>query len=273
MKIVDDVPEPSQTSQEALQATSKPSPIDEGYHLIEGLPSALKLYPEGTRIYGRPLKVLEVKQLASINENNADNIINSIIRRAVKGIETDKILVADKLFILLWLRGTTYPDPTYGIHFQCDTCKKDSKYDFTLDKIETKQIDDKFTLDKLVFTLPNKDELTFAFPTIAEEKQSDSFKANLGSNIPDLDSDIVSQSVLIKKINGENKSMLEKYNYLATLQPSDYCYFLSYVERWSFGIKWIINVDCKDCGATSQIGAIFLSDPNFWLPRVSKDII
>lgn len=268
MKIVDDNDEATpQNTQQAHQASTTDSPIDHGFHLIEGLPSALKLYPEGTQIYGRPLKVLECKQLASINETNADNIINSILKRTIKGIDVDKILIADKLYILLWLRGTTFPDPSYGISFKCGLCEKESKYHFTLDKIETNQISSDFSLDKLTFKLPNKDEIEFSFPTIAEEKSADNFK-NTCSYIKDIDADFVSQCVLIKKINGEDKIMLEKYNYLASLAPTDYIYFLSYIEKYNFGIKWLINASCGHCGGTTPMAATFLGDSSFWLPRI-----
>lgn len=270
MKIVDEDAIPTQTVPEALQSISKPSPIDEGYHLIEGLPSALKLYPEGTEIYGRSLKVLEVKSLSSINETNADNIINSILRRSIKGIDVDKILVSDKLYILMWLRGTSFPSSEYGIPFKCSSCEKEVKYIFELNKIETRQIDENFTIDKLKFTLPNKDVIDFAFPTIAEEKLAENFKATC-PYIKDIDSDIVGQCVLIKAINGESKTMLEKYNYLTTMNPNDYCFFLSYVERWSFGIKWVIQATCSLCGGSTAIGATFFADSDFWLPRISID--
>ena len=60
---------------------------DPNYYEILGLPSKMKFYPEGTKLYGRPLKVLEIKQLAAINEDNADSVINSILRRTIKGIK------------------------------------------------------------------------------------------------------------------------------------------------------------------------------------------
>jgi hypothetical protein len=72
------------------------------YWAINGLPSNYLLYPKGTQILGRPLKVLEVKKLSSINEENADFIINDILKRTIKGINIDNLLVADKLFIILW---------------------------------------------------------------------------------------------------------------------------------------------------------------------------
>jgi hypothetical protein len=273
MKIIDDVPETSQTTQEAPQSVSKENPIDSGYHAIEELPSAGRFYPEGTIIYGRPLKVIECKQLSSLNENNGDALINSVLRRAIKGIDVEKILVADKLYILLWLRGTTFPSSDYGIDFTCDLCKKSNKYNLSLDHIQTRQIEESFTLDKLHFKIPNGDEIDFSFPTIAEEKLADQFKANMGSKIPDLDSDIVSQCVLLRKINGESKTMLEKYNYIATMKPSDYTYMLSYIEHWSFGIKWVIDVSCKECGGANTISAIFFMSSEFFLPRYdfSKD--
>jgi hypothetical protein len=246
--------------------------IAEGFFEILGLPSAMKLYPDGTRIWCRPLRVIECKQLAGINSENADNIINSVLKRAVRGLEHEKILVADKLFILLWLRGVTFPDPSFGINFKCNICEKESKYNFSLDKIEIRQIDEKFTADKLKFSLPNKAEITFAFPTISEEKMSENFIANT-TFVKDLDKDLVSQAVLIREINGEKKTMLERYNYLATLSPESYVFFLSYIEKWSFGIKYVITAECSLCGGPNQMGVFFLNDPGFFLPRVdiSKD--
>ena len=240
---------------------------DANYYKIEGLPSGGKFYPEGTEIFGRPLKVLEVKQLSSINEENADNIINSVLKKAIKGISVDEILIADKLYIMFWLRSNTYKESGYIMKYNCGTCKQDAQNEFKLEHLGIKNIDKDFTMDKLSFEMRgNKDKIVFSFPTIRQERVADEFKAN-SNFITNIDSDIVGLCVLIKSINGEQKSMLEKYNYIITLNPMDYAYLISYINKWSFGINPFVNVTCEHCGGTSVMGVSFQGD--FWIPEIS----
>ncbi len=74
------------------------------FYRIDGLPSLGKLYPEETVIEGRPLRVLEVKKLTTLSEENANYVINDVIRNCIMGINLDDLLVADKLYIVFWLR-------------------------------------------------------------------------------------------------------------------------------------------------------------------------
>lgn len=240
---------------------------DANYYQIEGLPSGCKFYPENTKIYGRPLKVLEVKQLSSINEENADNIINSILKKTIKGINIDDILIADKLYIVFWLRSNTYKESGYMMKYKCGTCKQETQHEFLLEHLGIRNIPDTFSLDKLEFQLKNKDKIVFGFPTIKQERIVDEFKVTASSYISNIDSDIVGLCVLIKTINGEPKTMLEKYNYIITLEPILYAYLVSYISKWSFGINPFVNVTCEHCGGGSVMGVTFQSD--FWIPEIT----
>ena len=42
------------------------------------MPSRFKFYPTDTRIFGRPLKVSEIKKLTSMDENNYNQIIKEV---------------------------------------------------------------------------------------------------------------------------------------------------------------------------------------------------
>jgi hypothetical protein len=241
----------------------------DNYYVIKGLPSGGKFYPQGTEIMGRPLKVLEVKQLSAINEDNADNIINSILRKSVKGLPIDDILIADKLFIMFWLRTNTYRESNYILNYKCGTCKEEVSYEFLLENLGIKNVPDTFSIERLTFKLKgNQDEIKFGFPTIKQERVADEFKNN-ASYINNIDTDIVGLCVLIKSINGESKSMLEKYNYIISLDPSDYAYLISYINKWSFGIDPIVNATCKNCGGVSLMGVSFQGD--FWIPSICID--
>ena len=265
-EVVQKVPQVQQVPQTPER---KVDTNDANYYKVEGLPSGGKFYPKGTEIFGRPLKVLEVKQLSSINEENADNIINSVLKKAIRGINVDDILIADKLYIVFWLRSNTYKDSGYIMKYNCSVCKQEAQNEFLLEHLGVKSIHKDFTMEKLEFIMKgNKDKLTFAFPTIRQERIADEFKAN-ATYITNVDSDIVGMAVLIKTINGETSTMLDKYNYITELSPSDYAYLISYINKWSFGINPFVNVTCEHCGGASVMGVSFQGD--FWVPEIPID--
>ena len=79
------------------QYQTKVDPL-EGFHEITELPSKFKLYPENTKIYAKPLDVLQNKDLTTINDSNINNIMTKVLRRSIKGISIQDLLVVDKLY-------------------------------------------------------------------------------------------------------------------------------------------------------------------------------
>ena len=69
---------------------------------VENIVSKYKLYPEGTKIWARPLKVPEVKKLSSLSEDNADFVITEILKKTIRGINIDDLLLVDKLFLIFF---------------------------------------------------------------------------------------------------------------------------------------------------------------------------
>ena len=69
-----------------------------------------KLYPQGTVIKIRPLNVQEIKYLATINEENATDIINEILEKCLllKGIEFDDIYLGDRTYFAFWVRINSF---------------------------------------------------------------------------------------------------------------------------------------------------------------------
>jgi hypothetical protein len=100
----------------------------ENVFFIEDLPSKYKLYPEGTKLYGRPLNVREVKKLSALNEHNFDIIIKEVLSTAITGYPISDILSGDKLYLIFWLRANTYKDARFVTPFICDECGKQSEY-------------------------------------------------------------------------------------------------------------------------------------------------
>jgi len=236
------------------------------YWPIEDIPSKYKLYPVGTSILGRQLKVPEVKKLALINENNFNFVINEILKVATKGINIDDLLLGDKIYIIMWLRCNTYREPGYDLSFQCSQCDKDSTYEFTLDKLNIKYIRDDFSYDKLNTTLKNGDNITFKFLTVKDEQIALKFKQTYAnSNMKVNDEDILNIANSIITINGKEDSLLNKYGYVNNLKSTEYAYINSYIKQFDIGVRYGVDATCKLCGGVTPVGITFQGD--FFIPE------
>jgi len=266
-KFVDD------TTVSSNQPTSVEQPVvvqttDPNFYEINGLPSRGQFYPEETKIFGRPMKILELKQLCNINSENADNIINSVLKRVIKGIDIDSVMSADKLFLIFWERANTYPNSGYTLKGKCSLCDKEFSYDLFIDKLDIKYLDESFTTDKLTVKLPNSgDVIRFEYPRVRDERTAENFK-NSTKVMKDADSDVISQAVLIQTINDKEMNILEKYSYIANMIPYDYAFFVSYIEHYSFGIRPVVIAQCSECGGEQPMAITFLGSPDFFIPTV-----
>ena len=250
-----------------IQAMQTPTNNDI-YDVIIGLPTDGKLYPEGTVIKARPLNVTEVKILAGMTEDNADDIVNDILQRTVIGIDVDDIYSADKLFIMFWLRANTYQESGYNVKFECGKCNTDSEFAFELDQLEIKQLTEetlKFLNDS--FELPNKDKITFSLLTVGDEKENVRFLKTNKSSFMNFDPEILAVCRMIDTINGKKLGMIDKYMYIIdTLNPSNYSFLESYLEDKSVGLEPTITVKCQKCGGASNTMLPFR--PDFFLPKI-----
>jgi hypothetical protein len=235
---------------------------------IEGIPTDYKLYPENTQIFGRPLTVKEVKLLAGMNETNFTFIINEILQNATSGIEIDELYVADKLYILFWLRANTYKNEGYSTEFVCSHCGAKNSYLFTMDKLKIISLSEKeFDPDQEIELLNVSDKIKINFPKVKDENQvTQMLKANKNSSIK-LDEDILSMAVMIKTINGEEMSLRYVYEYLNNLSVEDFAFIKSHLEDLDIGVSSDIPVFCSNtsCQEENLIEVRFHSE--FFLPK------
>ena len=238
------------------------------YWKIEGLPSKGKFYPEGVEILGRPMKVLEVKKISSMNEENGDFVINDIVKRCVTGIDTNDLYVADKLYIIFWLRANTYRDSGYVIPFMCPKCEKKSEYHFEIDNLEVKFIEDDFSPNKEISIL-NGDKVSFDYLKIKDEIFIDRFKELNSKMVGEIDDELLSMAQMIKSINGKQPTLLQKYNWIIGIEPGDYSYLKTYMEKKGMGMKPFVNIECKECGGTAPVGVSFREE--FLVPEYKFD--
>ena len=234
------------------------------YWEIKNLPSLNKLYPDGTRILGRPLKVLEVKKLSSLGDGNAEFIINDILRKTIKGINVDNILIADKLFLVMWLRSNSFKDSSYRVDFHCDKCEKDSDFHFDVDSdLEVQHLSNEYDPDKSL-RLSTGQTIKIKFLTIEDSNKVERFKEVNKGSFMEIDSEILTIAAMISEIDGEEVSLLRKYEFVIGSSPQDFSYIVSYIEKFGMGLKPYMNVKCTKCGGISQMAITF--HQSFFLP-------
>lgn len=244
------------------------SPTD-GFFPIDGIPSKYKLYPEGTKLHARPLKVLELKTLATLNENNVNLVINDVLSKAVKGLPIDDLIVADKLYLIFWLRAYTYKDSGYVIDFDCSECDTKSNYEFSLDCLNINDIKDNYDISKEIVLKKSGDTIKIGQLLIKDENNVQNFITKHRNSLMKFNEELLGIANLITEINGEELSMLLKYEYIVKLDPIDYLFIESYIKKYEIGIDPIMDVKCKTCGGTAPVAVTFRSE--FFIPTVDVE--
>jgi len=225
---------------------------------IESLPSQYKHYD--AKLYGRALNVRELKKLANINPMNANTMINDIIKSVIRGVDSGNILVGDKLYIILWLRANTYPQSGYSVEFDCPSCNDASTYDFKVDDIQINYISENEISGPI--TIEGK-SIEFKYVTISDEDRVTKFKEMVKKSMTKYDDDVLNMAASVVSIDGEQKSLMEIYNYINS-SPQVYSKVYGHIKQFEFGINEVLNVKCNKCGGIVPSGLTFRSD--FFLP-------
>lgn len=255
------------TSQDVISDLVKPD--ESGYIKIEGYPTGGMLYPKGTIIKARPMKVLECKMLAQADDENLEDVVNDILNRTLIGIDVNDIYTADKLYFVMWLRANTYQNSDFDVEFKCPLCKKNSAYAFTVDNLKIRQFDkDTLEVFQNEFELPqSKTKIKITALTVADEKANKKFMKEHERDLMSYDNEILYIAKMVKEINGEKKGMIEKYMFLTEeLTPGDYVYLQSFIQNKIAGLEPMIDVECNQCGGSTETVLPF--QPNFFFPEV-----
>tara|TARA_R110001592_G_C13031579_1_gene738448 strand:+ start:123 stop:989 length:867 start_codon:yes stop_codon:yes gene_type:complete len=241
--------------------------IDGNYWPIDDLPSKFKLYPEGTKIFARPLKVLEVKMLSSLNNDNFHHVITEVLKKCVRGINIDKLLVSDKLFIIFWLRANTYKESGYTVDFDCNVCNTESSYVFEIDNLDIIDIKDDYDPDGIIKLSQSGDEIRTRQLTIKEENNVKNFITRNKRSAAVYDEDILTIANLIESVNNKKMSLMDMYEYIINMNPIDFGKVETYLNHYDMGISPIMNVTCKNCGGMADVAVSFR--PEFFVPKAS----
>jgi len=291
-EAVEVVPEALSKDEESFdddikRTASTATPYGDNYYKIsmEDLPTRGKLYG-GADIYLRNFKVIEIKRLATVDENTANDVINDVMANVVKGYNYGDVAAVDKVALLFYIRMNTFPDPKYKINFACTNlvpdgdggqkeCGHGNKLFFTANDLDVKRVEDDFNENSLKFNLPNGDEIKWRFPLVSDEKgiliAVDKLKIEFekmeGYDSADVDSDIVSYAYVIDMINGQALSVADKYLYITeVMSPQDFIVLSNEMNnKFDIGVDTMIKTTCSKCGGRVSVPVMF--SPEFFLPE------
>ena len=202
--------------------------------------------------------MLEIKKLSSINDTNADYVINEVLRKTIKGINVDDLYIADKLFIVFWLRANTYRESGYVVNYQCSKCNTESTYHFEINNLEVQYLSDEFEANKEL-KLRSGETIKLNFLTVKDSLMIERFKEMNMKLFKEIDNELLNIAEMIKEINGENLTLIEKYRFILDMEPGDFSYISTYIENNGMGIKPYMNATCSRCGGTGPVGITFQS--------------
>jgi hypothetical protein len=253
---------------DSIGITVKPEEDDTNYWEIDDIPTKYKLYPDGTQIMARPLKVIEIKKLTSITDENADKVVNDILRKSIRGIDVNDIYSVDKMYLLLWLRANSFRDNRYVVGFDCELCSKETSYHFDINNVDVDYLSDDYNPTEIL-TLSNSDEIKVKLLQIKDELALSSFDMKYRSVFEKsgekVDDELLAISFMIDTINGIKLDAIKLYNYLLDMNPGDFALLTTKLSDNNVGIKSYMNVTCTECGGESQVGLTF--HPDFFLPN------
>lgn len=240
---------------------------DDGYHEITNLPSKGKLYPEGTRITGRPFTVREVKKLATMNENNYHQVIKDVLSGCIRGINIDSIVVSDKIYIIFWIRANTYKDANFTTPYTCEHCGRETEYTFDVGAFEFTYLSETFKPSDLTIQLMNGSILELSYLTIADEDRISRFRVSMKSGLSQYDDLDIAIASMIRTINGKPTNIKSACEYIDGIDPSSWAQLSSFVSKIDFGVQPVIDAECRyqDCRGVSQVKVMFRSD--FFIPN------
>lgn len=223
------------------------------------LPSKGVLYPE--KIYVKKLSTINIKKLATITEQNSTFVINNILMSCLWGIDVNKILVADKLWLVFFLRAHTYNDLPFRLRGTCKACDTISNFDYVLkDLLVTryeKPLPEYFDV--------NGDQVQVRFPTISTEAAVEKIKNDPNAAF-DIDPGMLDFSSYIYKINGKEVTLVTAYEYICELDGMSFSKFTNAVSEYMFTATPTAVFECPHCGEQVEITVPF--SPSFFLPKI-----
>ena len=107
------------------------------------LPSLGERYPHGSSIKFRCMTVNDLKYMASLKDENADEMVTDILERCLKldGVRFDQLLRMDRLTMLFFVRTNTFLlSNGFQTEFDCPHCGSRERQEFKMSDLKVKKI-------------------------------------------------------------------------------------------------------------------------------------
>jgi len=233
------------------------------------------------------MTVKEQKAMLSMNGNNVEDVINSIVFATCKFEDgrplPQDLLIADRDFLLNEVRKITYGSDI-ELTFTCDKCGTENKIHYDLSMLEVIPIPDDFKLEDLQYTSKyitdeegNPITFQFIFPTITTVRQQNLLSKNkrdfiiyagIVSNIYGIVTTEIMDDGTTKKVV-EQISLEDKKSLLETLMsvPAvEVTNMLNFMKEHSFdGIQKTVTFACTNCG--NDNGVLIINQDYFFPVR------
>lgn len=199
------------------------------------LPSKGLFYDEDFEIFVRPLSVLDVKYLHTINDYNCSDIVNEIIKRCTKftNLDYQDLLLADREYISFWIRANSFKSSSgFKINIkECPVCHNPFEQQFELNNFDQKFIKAKVYdvyLPKSGITLPLKLPAVKDLKYLPEDAELNEYKK-------------------ICIFIDSNNSFEEKYQFLQKMNVYDFAILKKYVKLLDCGMDKRVMTECPIC--------------------------
>jgi hypothetical protein len=246
--------------------------MSEAYLKEVTLPSQGKLYggqvPDGL-VSIEPMGTREEK-LFSAGAGSGLTIINKVFDTCVVcPIEHNKLILGDRLFLLLQIRSVTYGNQ-YDYSYRCDECRKKAYGSISLDSLVIKGPRNVENPDKFDVTLPLlKNTVSLRLLTGEDEDRIKRYVAQVSAKSRGQSSDteyIYALARRIDAIDGEDIGIREAMEFVEKLKGADSLALRDSLIENDIGPDISVTPTCNNCGFENEEFTLPM-DVEFFRPR------
>lgn len=243
------------------------------------LPSLGKFYngsngPTDGKLHIRPMTGAEEQILATqrfVKKGIAMNMIFDKCIKESKQYPSENLLVADRNFLLIYLRGISY-GPEYDVKIMCPFTDKEFNYTIDLN-LDIKQCPEEFNANSLHGVLPiTKYSFSYRLPNGSDEQKiTDHRDRNTKfDNANKADDTLLYRTALLINEIGEIDDEKQILTLLKSLPIADVAYLRNLTTNEPFGVNTKILITSPYTGEEFETELPF--DTNFFLPMAKKDL-
>jgi hypothetical protein len=220
-------------------------------------------------IHLRPMTGEEEQILATSRLLRSGKAVDMIFQRCIREkINPEMLLSADRIHLLIYLRGISYT-PQYDVEVKCPSCGEKFAHIIDLDQdIDLETCPDSFTPENLKGKLPVSGfSFAYRLPTGADEQEIQNYRARKvqqwGSQGED-DTMLYRIALLLDEIEGITMKK-ELTVLLKKLSVQDVSHLRNEINNPPFGVNTSLVIPCPACYFEFDVELPFES--NFFFPR------